>query len=258
LLDALSRYDAEATQANRDARQLARRLILVSALIHDYADERRTAEYLLRNRADVASGRRSPESLLSAARCAAEMDCRRLWLTEVASTSTELANAREISVARIADPSVPETVVAYLDEVVDRVVIPSRLEDQIITAVTIALEVSRRHALNNGQGPSVIAMRTDARREGRLVTHLREEFGRTHVADVLSRILVGPDGSPIDTSLLWWAAQGRASASFVPRELRQRWAGHIGDLSSAPEAGDDAIALSTDDHFYPYGIDRAS
>jgi hypothetical protein len=232
LLAALSRYD-ERRRADRPGdSQLAKDLVLASALVHDDVDERRTAEYLLRHRTDVTSGRRSAASLLAAARCGAEMDCLRLRMTEIASNDFELAELYEGATGRVADRSVAETVLAYLDAVTGHAVAAPVLRDQIMTAATIAIEVSERHRLNNGRVPSVIAMRSDAKPSGRLVTHLRAEFGPKPVAGALARILAGPDRSPIQTSLLWWAARGTESASVLPDRLRQRWGRILGDLGT--------------------------
>src|SRR5262249_32621498 len=57
-----------------------RQVVFVAAATHRTADERRTAEYLLRNRSAVGQNERSARSLLMAARCAAEMDVRRVRL----------------------------------------------------------------------------------------------------------------------------------------------------------------------------------
>ncbi|MDP9092406.1 MAG: hypothetical protein M3N95_05535 [Actinomycetota bacterium] len=238
LLAALARYDESDPTGTRGASHLAKDLVLAAALVHDDADERRTGEYLLRHRAEVTSGRRSAASLLAAARCAAEMDCRRLGMTEIAAGDVKEVAEHEVPAGRAADGSVAEVVLAYLDLVAGQVVSPPSLRDQIMTAATIALEVSERYRLNNGRGASVIAMRSDARPGGRLVTHLRQEFGPTPAAEALARILVGPDRTPIETSLLWWAARGLQSASALPDHLRARWSRSLTDLADqAPRIG---------------------
>jgi hypothetical protein len=66
-------------------------------------------------------------------------------------------------------------------------------------------------------------MRTDARREARLVTHLRAEFGVEVAAARMARLLVGPDRSPIQTALLWWSARPCVTATEVPEDVRSRW-----------------------------------
>jgi hypothetical protein len=248
LLAALSRYDERRRVDQHGDSALAKDLVLASALVHDDVDERRTAEYLLRHRTEVTSGRRSAASLLAAARCGAEMDWRRLHMTEFVTNDFELADSHEAITGRVADRSVAEIVLAYLDEVAGSVVATPVLRDQIMTAATIAIEVSERHRLNNGRGPAVIAMRSDARPAGRLVTHLREEFGPTRVADALARILVGPDRSPIQTSLLWWAARGFDSASVLPDRLRQRWGRVLGDLGTTATGGPQPVPAIRTEH----------
>jgi hypothetical protein len=169
-------------------------------------------------------------------------------MTEIASNDFELAELYEGATGRVADRSVAETVLAYLDAVTGHAVAAPVLRDQIMTAATIAIEVSERHRLNNGRGPAVIAMRSDARPAGRLVTHLREEFGPTRVADALARILVGPDRSPIQTSLLWWAARGFDSASVLPDRLRQRWGRVLGDLGTTATGGPQPVPAIRTEH----------
>jgi hypothetical protein len=109
LLAAVIRHDA------RRQRDLARPLLFIAAATHSDADERHTAEYMLRHRLDVVAHRRSARSLLSAARCAAEMEVRRIQRRETPTTSASLVEqAVDPTAARVDDPSVGVAVVSYL------------------------------------------------------------------------------------------------------------------------------------------------
>jgi hypothetical protein len=99
----------------------------------------------------------------------------------------------------------------------------ARVQERFLTAVTVALEMSERHALKRGELPSVIAMRSDARPEGRLSNYLLDEFGDATVARNLARLLVGGCDTPIETSLLWWAACRHGEAGDVPPDVRAAW-----------------------------------
>jgi hypothetical protein len=66
-------------------------------------------------------------------------------------------------------------------------------------------------------------MRSDARPHSRLVTYLRDEFGNDEIACNLARLLVGPDGTPIETGLLWWSVRRDLAPEHVPAAIRQRW-----------------------------------
>jgi hypothetical protein len=66
-------------------------------------------------------------------------------------------------------------------------------------------------------------MRSDARKESRLATHLRDDLGDRSVAGRIARLLVGPEGSPIETALLWWSGRPDFSPVAVPQEIRSRW-----------------------------------
>ena len=217
LLDALAHQEAIA------GRDLARGLCLVGADVHSMADERRSAEYLLRNRHDVVAGRRSALSLLGAANCAAEMDVRRIRGRETLISLEELdSRPAQSELGRLADPSVGEFVVEYLYRATGARPASDLTHDRLLDAVTVAMELSERHA-RRGLGPSVLGMRSDARKDARLVTRLREDFGDDIAARGLARLLIGPDGSPIETSLLYWAAIGYGRIDEVPAETTARW-----------------------------------
>ena len=160
LTDALIELDAARGS------DLARQLIFIAAAIHQTADERRTAEYLLRNRDAVVAGRRSALALLSAARCAAEMDLRRVHLREAPIPLEILATwETEQSEPRIDEPSVGEMVLDKLRAATGYEPSNPFGTNRILDAVAIALELAQRHALNGGRGPSLLAMRSDARTE---------------------------------------------------------------------------------------------
>lgn len=218
LLSALARAD-------HDGNAQARQLLFIAARVHHWADERRTAEYLLRNRQSALDGHRDSASLISAARCAAEMDVRRVQFRE-APRSPELLDAGVAVPALRAqrdDPSVGEHVVAFLQSVLGTASMSPHVQDRLLTAVTVALEVSERHALKRGELPSVIAMRSDARPEGRLSSYLCDEIGDATGARNLARLLVGGCGTSIETSLLWWAACRHHQPDAVPAYVRAGW-----------------------------------
>ncbi|MDT4905108.1 MAG: hypothetical protein QOH52_3124 [Pseudonocardiales bacterium] len=217
LLAALKSFDAA---RGSDA---ARELVFVAAANHRTADERRTAEYLLRNRRDVVDGHRSPKSLLFAARYAAELDVRRLRRREWPLPRALAAPATEEASSNAEGMSAGDMAIRSLRAVVGSWLITPALEDQVLAAVAIALDVAGRHALNRGRGPAVLAMRSDARPHSRLVTYLRDEFGNDEIACNLARLLVGPDGTPIETGLLWWSVRRDLAPEHVPAVIRQRW-----------------------------------
>lgn len=222
LLSALRDLDAI-----RDS-DVAHRLVLVAAATHRTADERRTAEYLLRNRRTVDHGGQSALDLLLAARCAAEMDVRRVQLREQPVRRETLAKRPEEQLTtRNDDPSVGEMVLAKLQAAIDRVPISTCTADRILDAVAIALDLAERHGLNRGKGPSLLAMRADVRKEARLVTHLRDAYGNQAAAASVARLLVGPDHTPIETALLWWCARSQFCVSDVPPAVRARWARNL-------------------------------
>jgi hypothetical protein len=215
LLEALFRFDV------LHGSDLGRQLVFLGAITHRTADERRTAEYLLRNRGLVALGQRSARSLLLAARCAAEMDVRRIAQVEVPTPLRALA-ARATSSALSPQPSVGETVLDYLQSVIGREVsVPAG--EAIRNAVAAGLELAERHRMNGGRKPAVLGMRADARPDARLLTRLRIEFASETVAVAVARTLVGPDHSPIETALLWWSAQTNSVAADLPSAIRDRW-----------------------------------
>lgn len=226
LLDALNTVDVS---RGTDA---ARNLIFIAAVNHRTADERRTAEYLLRNRHEVVAGLRSAKSLLMAARCAAELDVRRVRFRE-ATVPPSLAAPSTADRTRWADRrSAGELTLDALRAAVGPDAVNAPVEAQVFDAVNIALEVAERHALNGGKGSAVLAMRTDARPPSRLVTHLRREFADDAAAPVLARLLVGADATPIETALLWWSARHEGTSGGVPPEIRARWLRYLGSIGN--------------------------
>jgi hypothetical protein len=243
LLAELARLDGERQTA------LARELVILGAVIHRAADERRTAEYLLRHRAEIASGRRSTIGLLRAARFAAEMDVRRRDRRELpVDHQTLAASLVDPSMTGVDSPSLGEFVLDKLRGLANyepEAIAKARIRD----AVVVAVELAERHTANRGRGPSLLAMRADARKESRLVTYLRAEFGDDVAAANVARLLVGPDGSPIETALLWWTAQRDATHADVPVAVRRRWT-HYLRAAATPSGTSDAwlgpTTLSTD------------
>jgi hypothetical protein len=205
---------------------VGREIIFVAAVNHRTADERRTAEYLLRNRHDVVDGRRSAKSLLMAARWAAELDVRRDRFSESSLPRSLAAPSIADLAARAAAPSAGEIVLDALRSIAGSMYLTSALESQIVSAVTIAVDLAMRHARNRGKGSALLAMRTDARTEARLVTHLRREFGNDAVARNLARLLVGPDRASIETALLWWSLR-RNPEAVAPQGIRDRWTRYV-------------------------------
>lgn len=200
----------------------ARRLVFVAAQIHQWSDERRTAEYLLRHRDELADGRRTATALVSAARCAAEMDSRRARVREVP-VEPEAFSRRylEPPVARIEDASAADTVAAYLRQVVGADVAGPVAWGRLCDAVTVAVELATQLANHSAAG--IRAMRSDARSGARLSCRLVEEFGDRHAARSLARLLVGGDGTPVETALLWWVAHRHADPGDIPDRVRVRW-----------------------------------
>jgi hypothetical protein len=220
LLDALASSDSV-----RGA-HLARQLIFVAALNHRTADERRTAEYLLRNREAIACGERSAMSLLLAARCAAEMDVRRVRSRERPAPMERLSSPALVS-NLTGETSVGEMVLAKLRHAIGDHLIGPLIAERVLDAVAIALALSERHGLNGGENPSLLGMRTDARPESRLVTHLRRQFGNDVVARNLARLLVGPHGTEIHSALLWWCALPTLAGPVIPKAVRARWVRYV-------------------------------
>ena len=217
LLDAL--HDLDKSRGSK----LAHQLILISAAAHRNADERRTAEYLLRHRGEVVHDRRSARSLFTAAFVAAEMDLRRDRLREIPTAIDErYASDGRTGQFRVDDPSVGELVIDKLQIFTGRQLVTDYREC-LLNAITIALELAERHRLNGGKGPSLIAMRADARPCARLATRLRDEFANPVAARRTARLLVGSDGSPIHTALLWWCAFRDVNSTDVGADIRRRW-----------------------------------
>lgn len=204
-------------------RDLARELVVVAALTHRAADERRTAEYLLRHRARVTSCETSALALLRAARRAADQDVRDVFEREIAVPNEDLAlQPLEMPASRVDDPSVGEMVLDKLRAVAGHD--PTRrCEEWVRDAVVIAFELAARHSRRRGGGPSLLAMRADARPEARLVSRLRAEFESDAAAGRIARLLVGADSSPIETALLWWCAQKDFVPVGIPAPIRDRW-----------------------------------
>jgi hypothetical protein len=229
LLDALMRLDASRCT------NLARRLIFIAAANHRTADERRTAEYLLRHRNAVVDGRCSMSRLLLNARCAAEMDVRRIQLREIPLPRETLSFwVAERPAVRGDDPSVGEMVLGKLRAATGYEPTTEACREAILDAVTIALELAERHCTNSrSSGPSLVAMRADARKEARLATNLRAEFGDTTIAGRIARLLVGPEGTLIETGLLWWSARPDFSRAAVPQKVRSRWLREIRAVDKA-------------------------
>ena len=227
-LSALQQWEA----SNRVA--ISRELLVAAALVHQDADERRIAEYLLRHRGDLTTGRRDKFGLVRAARASAEMDVRRVVFRE-RPTASEALIAQPIVRAehRADDPSVADLVVGFLENVVSASHIEQLAESRIRDGVVSVLELAERHHLNGGSGPSLIAMRPDARPSARLVTHLQPAFGDKRVARSVSRLLVGSDGTSIETAVLWWVAQSRRELGTPRPIIVRRWAR---DLRTAGES----------------------
>lgn len=222
ILSALIDHDAAA------GTDVARELVFLAAATHRTADERRTAEFLLRNRWWVESGERSALEVLLAARCSAEMDVRRVqWREPPVSYETMASWSEQPLKARHDEPSVGEMVVAKLRSAIDPVGISSGLADRLLDAVAITMELAERHALNGGTGPSILAMRADARRDARLVTHLRPAYESDTAAASVARLLVGADHTPVETSLLWWCVHPDLDVSEVPAAIRGRWSQYL-------------------------------
>lgn len=216
-----------------DGARTATRLLLVAVRVHHWSDERRTAEYLLRHRDEVADGRRTVAGLLSAARCAAEMDARRVRSREVPTDPEALTRRSDATVRARADtPSVADTVVEYLQEQIGEgaasLIAWARLHD----AVTVASELAEQLAAH-GTTVSIFTMRSDARRGARLSRRLAVEFGDAHAARSLARLLVGGDDAPAETALLWWVAHREVDSADIPQRLWGRW---LRDLIDADPA----------------------
>jgi hypothetical protein len=226
LLEGLIRVDG------LDGTDLAPQLLFVAATTHRTADERRIAEYLLRNRGRLAGGEASALGLIGAARCAAEMDVRRVQTREIPVPPIDLTVCAASRRVRSDYPSVGEMVIHKL-----RIATGGSLglvvAERILDAVPIALELAERHGLNGGTGPSLVGMRCDARPQSRLVTHLRAAFGNAVAARNIARLLVGADGTSIDTALLWWCTRPNLTASDVPLDIRTRWTRYLRSAQAA-------------------------
>jgi hypothetical protein len=118
-------------------------------------------------------------------------------------------------------PSVGDIVIRFIFEAVAPV--RHETEVHIRNAVAMTVDLAERHVLKGGTGPSVIAMRPAARRQARLITRLLREVPDRRVARAIARLLLGGDGTSIETSLLWWVAQGVRDAEQVPESTVKRW-----------------------------------
>jgi hypothetical protein len=234
LLAALQRHDESAQAHDADAPRLADLLLLIAAVTHYRSDERRTAEYLLRHRDDVVRDRRAAVTLLYAARCAAEMDIRKMQLVEFPDETIAGSDRRaDPQLPATDDPSVAQATVTFVKRAVAPSGISPVVSERLADAVTTALELAERHTLKRGKGPAVLAMRSGSRHDARLVTHLRAAIDDDRAARSLARLLVGADGTTIQTSLLWWVAQGAGAAAAIPEPLKRQW---VRDLGRAEDA----------------------
>ena len=221
----------------RRGTECARQLMIIAALCHRAADERRTAEYFLRNRHAVAGGQRSGLSLLRAARLAAQMDLQNGAEQEISVPHETLALwPLDAPASRVGDPSVGEMVLEKL-RAVTGIDPSSRCEEWVRDAVVIAFELAQRHARRRGNGPSLLAMRADARKEARLVTRLRAESIPGAAAGRIARLLVGAESSPIESALLLWCAQHDFVPDGVPASIRDRWRRDIRGADACAASG---------------------
>jgi hypothetical protein len=210
----------------------ARQLVFVAARIHHWSDERRTAEYLLRHRGELADGRRTAVALLSAARCAAEMDVRRGRSRELPIEPESFnRHVSEPTRGRTGDASVAETVVDYLRKLLGPEIVGSVAWGRLHDAVTVAIELAAEVADHGATG--IRSMRSDARPRARLSCRLIDEFGNRDVARSLARLIVGADGTPIESALLWWVAHSDVDSAEVPEHVRARWARDLMDADPA-------------------------
>jgi hypothetical protein len=234
LLDKLAELDAS------QGADLARQLLFIAAMTHRTADERRTAEYLLRHRRELIDGRRSAVRLLRSARNAAVTDLRRAQQRErpVSPAKAALWSAAKTA-SRANDPSVGEMVLDKLWAATGLAPTTARCRTVMLDAVSVALAVAERHVKNpRRREPSLIAMRADARPQARLVTRLRAEMPDLGVTSEIARLLVGGDRTPIDSALLWWSARPDLAQDDVPEDVLERWARDfkaIDEALSAPE-----------------------
>ena len=222
LLAALSR--------NEGPTSTTRQLLLVAAQIHDWADERRVAEYLLRHLDELRGGRRTSPMLISAARCAAEMSLRRAHSRDVL-TANETLERRSAERSRplLDEPSVGEAVVAFARRVLDEPPLPPIVWRRLDDAAVVAVELADEHTNRRNGLTSLEAMRSDARPRARLSTRLRNEFDDAVAGRSLARLLTGSPGSALDTALLWWVARAERDPASVPVPLRRRWARDLAD-----------------------------
>src|SRR3954453_17425953 len=141
----------------------ARHLLVAAARVHLDADERWVVEYLLRHRGEMLPGPPSADSLVGAARCAAEMERRRSARYEVSKGHDVVRSwAADYTLQRPDDASAGEAVVACLERLTGRT-LSRATADVVRDAVVIFMELAERHSLHSGTSPSPIAMRPAAR-----------------------------------------------------------------------------------------------
>lgn len=196
LLAALQRHD------RTTAGDCARRLMIAAAMVHTEADERWVAEYLLRHRFELTS-RRTPAQLVRAAHCAAEMEQRRLARRQT-SQPVETVPTPDVQHHEHDDgASISDRMAEFASGVLGAVDIVT--ESRLREAAAIFMEVAERHVLQGGTGPAVLAMRSGARREARLVTHLRRAWpDEPLVAALVARFIAGGDGASITCAAAYW------------------------------------------------------
>lgn len=228
LLTALAAHDRSSGS------DLARQLMIIAAATHAVADERRTAEYILRNRGSVRDGRRTACGLLIAARTAVEMDLRRRQSREVPTEADAPCFAEnEFCLAQTADhPPVSEMVLDKLEDVTGAP-ITGTLREALLNSVSVALDLAERYRLNGGNGASFRRLRSKARPDQRLVTHLTQMLDNPCAAAWLARLLIGPDQAPLEAALLWWCTRCGLEATDVPDRLRSRWIRNLGFAEKA-------------------------
>jgi hypothetical protein len=142
---------------------------------------------------------------------------------------------QESRCVRVDDPAVSEMVVEKLEDITSAR-FTGALRDALLDAVSITLALAERYWLNGGSASaSLRRLRTKARADQRLTTHLAQALGNPCAAAWLARLLIGPDRAPIESALLWWCTRCEIEASDVPDPLRRRWIRCL-------DAADDALA----------------
>lgn len=208
---------------------IARRMMMIAAQVHPDADERWTAEYLLRHRHDPLATR-GTTLLISRARFAADREVRRRCarVTPIGRYPLEEAY-RDAVPGRVQDPSVGEVVLAYFERVTGHRPASELARSRLLDAVAVAVELGEELAASRLTKSSLLAMRTDARPRSRLSVRLRAEFDDDVAARSLARLLIGASGTPITTALLWWAAQPHLDPATIPSPSLTRWTRDLAD-----------------------------